>query len=461
MFCLKCGSHLPDDAKFCGVCGAPVNTVQENAPVMQQPAGTANEAENTQMPNAAPFMEAPQFNGQIGCGVAAPVQKKSKKGLIIGLSIGGGVLLAVVVAIALIFVFGEKNDSNAPVFVNAFAHDSKYTYYLDGGDWSENNLHHIMRIGNNLEGEPQILHSFYSPWSGNLFLWDDKICYGDDSALRWFDMKSGQSGTIATTEQLVKQAESQIDGWDDAELSCPARWKNVHCDGDSLVFYSSPKSSYYSYQLDLRTGILTVKDGIIERDNERFYLIANLKGNSYYVNEDPRGEVNALYRKNGDSELEKVADLMDSSIEWNFVIKGDCVYFQGFSRDSYRRYYRYNFYRINTKRGNVEILSSYLDERISSFALSDKGLYYCTSIDARQLHYVDLETLAETVYDVPNVQDDSGFDFMFGTLFAGPDNCCIFARQINDWLGPVMNDSCFCFRPDKQDGSYIRFGRND
>ena len=76
MFCLKCGSHLPDDAKFCGVCGAPVNTVQENSLVCQRPAGTANEAESTQMPNPAPLMEASQFNGQIGCGVAAPAQKK-------------------------------------------------------------------------------------------------------------------------------------------------------------------------------------------------------------------------------------------------------------------------------------------------------------------------------------------------------------------------------------------------
>ena len=52
-------------------------------------------------------MQEPNFNGQMGYGAAAPVQKKSKKGLIIGLSLGG-VLLAVILAVTLIFVFGLK-----------------------------------------------------------------------------------------------------------------------------------------------------------------------------------------------------------------------------------------------------------------------------------------------------------------------------------------------------------------
>lgn len=49
MFCPKCGSQLPDDAKFCGVCGATIENVENQnvdptpaAPVGGQPAGGQN-----------------------------------------------------------------------------------------------------------------------------------------------------------------------------------------------------------------------------------------------------------------------------------------------------------------------------------------------------------------------------------------------------------------------------------
>ena len=101
MFCSKCGNPLSDDARFCSVCGAPVKISQEASPVPQQPAGISDETENIQTPKPEPLMQEPNFNGQMGYGAAAPVQKKSKKGLIIGLSLGG-VLLAVILAAGLI-----------------------------------------------------------------------------------------------------------------------------------------------------------------------------------------------------------------------------------------------------------------------------------------------------------------------------------------------------------------------
>ena len=72
-------------------------------------------------------MQESNFNGQIGYGAAAPVQKKSKKGLIIGLSLGG-VLLAVILAVALIFVFGLKggskgNDGSVPLGHSTVVYD--------------------------------------------------------------------------------------------------------------------------------------------------------------------------------------------------------------------------------------------------------------------------------------------------------------------------------------------------
>lgn len=117
MFCSKCGNPLSDDAKFCVVCGAPVHTAQEDPTVLQQPVGTVGEAESIQMPKPVPFTEAPQFNGQIGYGAAASVQKKSKKGLVIGLSVGMAILLIVAAAVVLaaLGLFNPAPSSPFPV----------------------------------------------------------------------------------------------------------------------------------------------------------------------------------------------------------------------------------------------------------------------------------------------------------------------------------------------------------
>ena len=114
MFCSKCGNPLPDDAKFCSACGAPVKISQEDSPVQQRPAGIADEVENIQTPKPEPLMQEPNFNGQMGYGAAAPVQKKSKKGLIIGLSLGG--VLLVLVTVVIMFASGLFNSASSSPF---------------------------------------------------------------------------------------------------------------------------------------------------------------------------------------------------------------------------------------------------------------------------------------------------------------------------------------------------------
>ncbi len=120
MFCSKCGNPLADNAKFCSTCGATVNIVQEDSPVLQQPAGRVGEAESIQMPKPVnvpkpePLMQEPNFNGQIGYGAAAPVQKKSKKGLIIGLSLGG--MLLILVTVVILFASGLFNSTSSSPF---------------------------------------------------------------------------------------------------------------------------------------------------------------------------------------------------------------------------------------------------------------------------------------------------------------------------------------------------------
>lgn len=93
MFCSKCGNSLPDDAKFCSACGAPVKISQEDSPVQQRPAGIADEVENIQVPKPEPLMEKQHSHSQLSHDAKAS-GKKSRKGLVIGLSVSG-VLIAV------------------------------------------------------------------------------------------------------------------------------------------------------------------------------------------------------------------------------------------------------------------------------------------------------------------------------------------------------------------------------
>ncbi len=186
MFCSKCGNPLPDDAKFCGVCGAPVNTAQEDSSVLQQPAGTSNETVNIQAPKPEPFMEAQNFSVQMSGGTVDSV-KKSRKRLVIGLS-ASGVLLAVILAVVLICVFGLKggskgSDSFVSIVNNEVVCDDEYTYYLDEQETGDKA--YIMRIGNQSDAKPEILYEADQikgdGWGryplGALFLWGDNICF--------------------------------------------------------------------------------------------------------------------------------------------------------------------------------------------------------------------------------------------------------------------------------------------
>ena len=199
----------------------------------------------------------------MGYGVAAPAQKKSKKGLIIGLSLGG-VLLAVILAAGLIFVFGLKggskgNDGSINLGYSTVVYDDQYTYFLSETEtWAPC----IKRVSNDLSGQPEILYETEKiegdGWSkyplGALFLWNDKICFleftnateqGDEEyEIHWLSKDGKENGTLVSYEDFIGYARSLYR--DDFQ----PLMEEVYFFGDYLIF-----GDRYSFcRLDLNTG---------------------------------------------------------------------------------------------------------------------------------------------------------------------------------------------------------------
>lgn len=442
MFCSKCGNPLPDDAKFCSACGAPVKISQEASPAPQQPAGIPDETVNIQAPKREPLMQEPNFNGQMGYGAAAPVQKKSKKGLIIGLSLGG-VLLAVILAAGLIFVFGLKggskgNDGSINLGYSTVVYDDQYTYFLSETEtWAPC----IKRVRNDLSGQPEILYEAEEiegdGWSlyslGGIFLWNDKICFleftnateqGDEGyEIHWLSKDGKENGTLVSYEQLSTYGNllSQMEGAFFFE--------------DYLIY----GNRYSFYRLDLNSGEMCKQEDFLGLEGPACFVAYN-DGYYYYLIPDVEhnlmGEI--LYRKAENSEEEEVGIVPsqdDDDVEkyFSFITQGDYLYYT--DRD--------NVYRLNVNDGKTETLASYDDDVYNRFCLSENGFYY---FEDMTLHFLNTETLEETIFD--EVEGIPNF------IHAGANDAC--------WMQDDSTSHRYnCFRPDKQGGSMIYFGESD
>lgn len=439
MFCSKCGSHLPDDAKFCGACGAPVNTAQEDFHVPQQPTSIPNETENIQAPKSEPFMEAQNFGAQMRDGVTVS-GKKSKKGLVIGLSVGG-TLLAVILAVALIFVFGPKggskgNDGSVPLGNSAVVYDDRYTYFLSE---TETLKPCIKRVGNDLSGQPEILYEAKEikgdGWSkypmGCMFLWNDKICFieftsateqGDDEyEIHWISKDGKENGTLVSYEQLNAYGDllPQMEG--------------AYFFEDYLIF----GNRQFFYRLDLNTGELCKKEDFLDL-KESACFAAYHNGYYYYFVPDIENNLmgETLYRKTADSEAEEIGKVpsQDDDVDtyFSFIPKGDYLYYADLD----------NIYRLNIEDGSTENLTSY-EGTYNRFTLCENGLYFYKD---RTLRFLNTETLEETVFDEVERNPD--------IIYAGADDVC--------WMqNDVTSPRYHCFLPDKQGGSFIYFGESD
>ena len=383
--------------------------------------------------------------GKWGYGAAAPVQKKSKKGLIIGLSLGG-VLLAVILAAGLIFVFGLKggskgNDGSINLGYSTVVYDDQYTYFLSETEtWAPC----IKRVSNDLSGQPEILYESEEfegdGWSMYpmhcMFLWNDKICFieytnyteqGDEEfEIHWLSKDGKENGTLVSYEQLNTYGDllSQMEG--------------AFFLDDYLIF----GNRYFFYRLDLNTGELCKQEDFLDLEGSAYFVAYN-DGYYYYFVPDIENNLmgETLYRKAVDSEEEVIGrvpsqgddDLQDFLEKYfPFIPKGDYLYYADSD----------NICRLNINDGRIETLASY-EGTYNRFALCENGLYYFKNMT---LCFLNTETLEETVFD--KVEGIPNF------IHAGANDAC--------WMqGDATSERYNCFLPDKQGGSIIYFGESD
>lgn len=440
MFCTKCGNSLPDDAKFCGVCGAPVKILQEASPVTPQSAGIPDETVSIQVPQPEPVLEAKHSRRELSRDAKAS-GKKSKKSLAIGLSIGGVLIAAF--AVVLIFGFNLKGNSKGskgsvpiPILDSAVVYDDQYTYYISE---TENWEPCIKRVQNDLQGQAKILYESEKikgdGWSvytlGGLFLWNDKICFIEitkateqdrEYEIHWLSKDGGENGTLVSHEQLCTYGNllSQMGG--------------IYFFDDYLIL----GNSQYFYRLDFKTGELCKHEDLIDLEGPVCFVAYN-NGYYYYLVPDIENNLmgETLYRKSEKSKEEivgKVPSQDDDDVEkyFSFISKGNYLYYADLD----------NIYRLNIEDGSTENLASY-EETYNRFAMCENGFYYFKDAS---LHFLNTETLEETIFgkveDVPNL------------IYAGADDAC--------WMQDDSTSHRYtCFLPDEQDGAIFYFGESE
>lgn len=430
---------MPDDAKFCSACGAPVKISQEDSPVQQRPAGIADEVENIQVPKPEPLMEKQHSHSQLSHDAKAS-GKKSRKGLVIGLSVSG--VLIAVLAVVMIFALGAKGDDygngSVPLGYSAVVYDDQYTYFLSETETWEPC---VKRISNDLRGKPELLYEAEKiegdGWSkypmSCIFLWNDKICFieftnateqGDDKyEIHWLSKDGKENGTLVSYEQLSTYGNllSQMEGAFFFE--------------DYLIF----GNRYSFYRLDLNSGEMCKQEDFLGLEGPACFVAYN-DGYYYYLIPDVEhnlmGEI--LYRKAENSEEEEVGIVPsqdDDDVEkyFSFITQGDYLYYT--DRD--------NVYRLNVNDGKTETLASYDDDVYNRFCLSENGLYYYKDMT---LHFLNTETLEETIFDeVEGIPD---------LIYAGANDAC--------WMQDDSTSHRYnCFFRVKQGGSMIYFGESD
>lgn len=315
---------------------------------------------------------------------------------------------------------------------NEVISDDEYIYFF--GEAETGDKAYIMRIGDQSDAKPEILYEAdvikSDGWTqyplGALFQWDDKICFlecrnsdNGEVDFNWISKDGKEKGTLVSSEQMNENGNI----W-------AARTALFIC-GDSIIFSKWPNFCC----LDLNTGKTSSPQEFLGLEDPA-YFVAYDNGYYYYFIPDLMNNVmgETLYRKAADSEQEEIGtvpfvDNDDVEMYNSFVPKGDYLYFADID----------SIFRIHTETGKMETLASY-EEAYNRFALCDEGLYYFKDMSLRLL---DLETLKETVFDLP--ESVSRTPEMIYAV--GNDEC---------WFKKWSDSFDYChFQPNGDTGSFV------
>lgn len=335
--------------------------------------------------------------------------KKSRKGLVIGLSVSG--VLIAVLAVVMIFALGAKGDDygngSVPLGYSTVVYDDQYTYFLSETEtWAPC----IKRVRNDLSGQPESLYETekiegdgWSQYSmGCIFLWNDKICFiestnateqGDEEyEIHWLSKDGKENGTLVSYEQLNTYGDLL------------SQMEDCYFFEDYLIFGNRK----FFYRLDLNTGELCKQEDFLDLEGPACFVAYN-DGYYYYFVPDIENNLmgETLYRRTENSEEEvvgKVPSQDDDDVEkyFSFISKEDYLYYADLD----------NIYRLNINDGKIENLASY-ERTYNRFALCENGFYYFKDMTLRFLH---TETLEDMIFDeVERIPD---------AIYAGANDAC-------------------------------------
>ena len=399
MFCQNCGNNIPEGSKFCDGCGLPVTP----DPSEQQQADAAAGADTAQ---AAPEAPAPSFQEQTPVArefiepafVAGdvPKKKKSKAGLLVGISVGALLLVALIV-VGIMFVprlFSSPTGSNHILYFS----DNSMSFLKDVKDKKP------VTVSDKIASSKSDINVSNAYWAMYL------VRFTDDYLKVYFP--------------------TRMEDYSDFTLNV-AELKNMKPGVDNEKFITKVSSGVSSYTLlDTKKGtIVYLKDAGSSSGGDLYYfnLTDSVKIDSsvstYWASKSGH---RLIYTKvSGDYEQALyIVDLtqknfdpqkIDSNISWvqNYDDEFDAIYYTKYAYDS-DEINRTTLYKAGFKNDREKILSdiSYI------IAASDSGKIYYAKDKEQKISLYDYVDDDMRTKDAAMKEPDPD-DFLITEIFWG------------------------------------------